>query len=144
MLYCHIHSKYMVIYKTRTKTSIRYAREKDIYKERDSVRNIETHSDDGNTQWWRKHTVMTETQSDEGNTQWWRKHTVMTETHCDDGNTLWWRKHTVTTETHSDDGNTQWWRKHTVMTEKHSDDENTKWWERKRNKINVTLQEKVT
>ena len=41
---------------------------------------------------------MTETHSDDGNTQWWRKHTVMTETHSDDGN----RKDNL-------QGNTQKW-----------------------------------
>ena len=43
---------------------------------------------------------MTETHSDNENTQWWRKHTVITESHSDDGNT-------VMTETYSADGNTQ-------------------------------------
>ena len=73
--------------KTRTKTFIRYDREKDRIP-----------CDDGNTLWWRKHTLMTETHCEDRNTLWWWKHTVMTETHCDYRNTLWLRKYTVMTQ----------------------------------------------
>ena len=77
-----------LLLRTRMKTSISYARDKD-----------KTHCYDGSTLWWRKHTLMTETHSDDRNTLWLRKHTLVKERHYDHGNLLWWRK------TQCDDGN---------------------------------------